>query len=208
MNVTTYEIAPATAPTVPGLDTRRQVLMRQHRTPKPVDIATDLAIEGQAMNAAGRLILFNPSPEIDSIAEEIAALERNYGVPRSAVRSMLAKLGRAIDLNGREERCYRDIAGALNRATAVQSTPSLARASTVRGAYALLREPLGVLAANRAGQKVDGRALVDAAGLVRRVVEVAPRKTLLSPALERQLRRPRMEALHAAIEAQDRKAAA
>jgi hypothetical protein len=198
--------APATAPTVPGLDTRSVVPVQNNRTRRPIEVATELAMEGQSANEAGRLILFNPSPEVDSLAEEVAALER-YGVPRTQVRVLLARIGKAIQLNRHEHGTYRGISGALGKLIAVDATPSLSRASTVRGVYALLREPLGLLSRNAKGELVDGQALVDAASLVKRVAALAPREVLESPALPKMLGRRKFAHLWAAVEAQDQKAA-
>lgn len=177
--------------------------MRQQRTPRPIEAATELAMEGMATNDAGRRLLYDPSPEIDSLAERLVELEQ-HGVPRRVVRALLADLREALSLNLRERAGYRALAGTLDRATRIGAAPELSRAGTVRGAINLLREPLELLAANEAGVRIDGRALVEAVSRVRRVVAVAPRRMLLSRSLRSNLGGRKHRVLVREIEKHDR----
>ncbi len=165
----------------------------------------DPALEAQAYNDEQRLLLFNPSAEVDSLVEIVRA-ERARGTSKAhALR--LARLARQlVDSNRRERHFKRQIAGAADRAVrarrdlelngdgeAVLASKAIARA---------LREPLRTLGDAARQDWSTIRALREIDQLLARV----PRLQVLSPTVARELGRAKYELLAALADPETRSA--
>lgn len=73
-----------------------------------------------AINQAEQAVLYNPSPETDSLAEHLVSL-RAYGVPEPVVRRLLDLTRQALRLNAAEGVGERELAGRLE---ALAATPA------------------------------------------------------------------------------------
>lgn len=192
------KFAPATAPTVPGLGTRMEVRMQTQVSRRRSLRASDLDMECIALNGFERRLWFNPTPEIDSLAEELVALE-SYGVPRHKVRHLLSTYVKpALRANKKQHDVLRERMGEIRGET--QGLPTI-QSFTVRGVVDALREPLGVLADARRGKPVTQRDLNQAQAIVADAVRVTPRDVLLARSMPHQLRAQRYAELVAAVEA-------
>ncbi len=148
------------------------------------------ALDGICHNTDQQRIIFDPSPEVDSLAERIASL-RDNNVPDDVIAHLFADL-RALVASNRAERVVHrrvsrtgdDLARALGAAPAPAGG---ACELTVTGIKRLLGGPDGALAviANPAGR--DGRELTAARSVVRRVVDRAPSAVLRGRSLRNQL---------------------
>lgn len=58
----------------------------------------DVAVETIAVNREQHLLLFNPSDEIDSLAEHIIAL-RHHGVPGAVISGLLREVSDVADMS-------------------------------------------------------------------------------------------------------------
>lgn len=105
-------------------------------------VCVDRTVEAIALNDRQAKVIFDPSPEVDSLAERIVVL-RHYGVPESVVRDLLGDIKRLLELNSQERSEQHAVAGSLDR--------MLARDPDDRGAFSFkdiarrLREDLAVL---------------------------------------------------------------
>lgn len=115
--------------------------------------ALNLALEGHSLNRAQARRLFNPDPEINSAAEHLVALQRDFGVPQDRLRAILGDIREVLHLNNAENDCHTDLAGRLDDLTRQVRDHELNDnsvgerftvkqiAHTARRALAALREP-------------------------------------------------------------------
>lgn len=176
--------------------------MRTQHSRRRAMRASDLAMEGAAMNHAGRRILFNPTPEVDSLAERVAGLQV-YGVPRHEVRALLSDIRRALDLNGGEGEVYAALCGELSSSASAAGGSSRVESLTTRGVVDALGRPTRLLADARRGVIVDSDDLARARAAVLDAARSVPRKTLLAGFVERQLRARRFAEIVAACDEVD-----
>lgn len=155
--------------------------MSAHDLMRCVDHATDAA----AANRQQAALLFNATPEIDSLAERLITLHQ-HGVPRHHIRQLLADVKKLIALNDDEHHCERTIAGALDalaRAEHAAERGTRGRDQlTIRGLVRALRDDLDTIATAAGGTEY---AL--AATRVREVCEHVPAEKLLGGTLRHEL---------------------
>lgn len=72
------------------------------------------SLDGQVLNRAEAQRIYNPSPEIDSLAEHVIAICRDYRVPQDRARTVIADVIAVLKLNEAEGRCHLDVAGQLD----------------------------------------------------------------------------------------------
>lgn len=99
----------------------------------------DRAMDAHALNRAQAALLFDPSPECDSLAEYIVALRR-YQVPEWIVTEMLHLTRELITSNDLEGEVERLAAGDLERLAAAARAPRRQPRATVKQLAALVRE--------------------------------------------------------------------
>lgn len=157
-------------------------------TPDAHTIRTALtgAMEAQALGDAEARALFNPDPEINSLAERISAL-RHHGVPADTLSAIFDDLRVVIQLNARQTiedagvcghldelavSLHRDVTEGLSRALGIH-----ALARTLRPALAVIQAP----GAHSAGEYV--RAVRD----VDRIIATTPASKLLGDSVRHEL---------------------
>lgn len=205
MTATGNKNAPATAPTVRGLGTGRGFPMQFQVSRTRALRASNLAMEGAALDMAAFRHLVNfDTPEADSLAEDILQLP----VSDATKRRMLGRLRAFHRLNSRERTNYQELNGLLSTLAPVHVGNPLVRGFTVRDVVDAVKRPLGVLADERAGRPVTESEVSAARRLVDEIVRTVPRDVLLAPSMPHQLRGRRFAELRAAVEQHDRKAAA
>lgn len=134
------------------------------------------------LNEAQRLALFNPDPEVNSLAERIVAL-RTYGVPAPEIKALLADIRAVLHLNDREGRRIGDTCAQLDDLARMDDLrrviekPSIKRlAAQIRPHLAVLRDP-----------DATGADVAEAAEAIAALLDACPRAYLASPTLRRQL---------------------
>lgn len=156
-------------------------------------------IEALALNDQQRRALFDPSPAIDSLAEELVAL-REHGVPDHVVRRLVGRVGEVITLNGLEGACEHDVSGRLDRlrhAARARTDDAL----TVKGLARALRPDLAVLARGERAREFTAAAL-----RVQDVIRSADPTKLRSRSLRNELGGGRHDLLLAFISSAERTA--
>jgi hypothetical protein len=144
------------------------------------------SLESVALNERQHLLIFNPDPEVNSLAERIVHLRR-HGVPTDLVAALVADVRRLLELNAAEGHGTRTVASRLDdlasalahaeRNEAVVAAVSIKRlAGQLRPHLATLRQP-----------STDGTAYFRAAATVKDIVRSTPRSRLTSPTMRRQL---------------------
>lgn len=146
--------------------------------------ALDLALEARACNLLQGRLLFDPSPEADSLLE-LPAVARGEGASERLVALMASLCRRVIASNGAEGQAELELAGLLDGHAARQRRLPAADRLTVKAIAARVRGPLAVLVDPAAH---DGVAYYRACCAVRDVVAACPPEQLLSPALAHELR--------------------
>lgn len=145
--------------------------------------AAETARSAAPLNEAQRLALFNPDPEVNSLAERVVALRR-HGVPDADIRALLADIRQVLEFNAAEGRrnaqaCKQldDIVALLDMQAVIEK-PSIKRwVSQIRPHLAVLRHP----------ERYDGIALPIARRTVAELLAVCPASYLTAPTTERQL---------------------
>lgn len=137
-------------------------------------------IEALALNEQQRRALFDPSPEVDSLAEELVAL-RAFGVPDHVVRGLVSRVGDVLTLNGLEGACQHDVSGLLDRLCRVQRS-GVPAVLTVKGLARTLRADLAILAQGDVAREFTAAAL-----RVQDVVRQVPADRLRSTSLRNEI---------------------
>lgn len=145
-----------------------------------LEAAMHTALEGVALTQAQQRVLFNPSPEGDSLAERVAGLQR-HGVPRHVVRGLLADISTVLELNALQAGYQTALAGELDR---LASAARLGDGLTVRGLVRVLRAPLSTLLTPETATAAE---LVEARRVVKEVIRCVPRERICSPTLAHEL---------------------
>lgn len=152
----------------------------------PLDSTLEVIATGQREAS----LIFNPSPEVDSLAEHIARLDR-HGVPGEVIRNLLAQLRDVLNLNAVQDRHARGAAGALDALSSL-ATDALTTKSITR----TLREPLDLL--GRA-DTVSAAEWQRASGEVRRVIDACGPERLRAPSLRHEMGGRRHDVLLAVL---------
>ena len=158
------------------------------------DITRSTASKGLAhvMDARGanleqNALLYNPSPEVDSLAELPAELLRQVraGNIDPALFATWAKLSRRLlESNIAEGASEMTAAGLLEDHIARARTAPLAARMTAKSIARRLRDPLRVMLDPAAHDAIE---FFRAAGAIRDVLAACPREQLLAPAVEHHL---------------------
>lgn len=148
--------------------------------------AVDVAVETIAANREQHLLLFNPSREIDSLAEHIIAL-RHHGVPGAVISGLLRDVKRLLALNEDEHGGERTIAGTLDDLARAEHAAErgggrLAGELSVRALVRALRGDLDTI-----GYGTGGTEYALAAARVRDICERVPHCKLTSTTLRHEL---------------------
>jgi hypothetical protein len=156
-------------------------------------ILTDVvapALDGQAHNHTQARLIFNSTPEVDSLAERVAAL-RDHGVPDHVISDLFADLRALRESNAAELACERRVAHVGDDLARTLNTTglchTLADHMTVTGIKRAVGGPDGPLAilADPAGR--TAKDITDARAAVRAVVTRAPDTVLTRASLRNQL---------------------
>lgn len=152
--------------------------------------ALGTTLDNVAVNRAQRRELFNPDPDVNSLAEEIVAL-RAHGVPDTRIRALLAHIRRVLELNELEGNNTRTVASQLDDlartlAHAERNQRIVAGESTKRIA-AELRAHLRVLREQEKAPIKDGVAYFTARTAIDDIVARCPMSRLDSATMRRQL---------------------
>lgn len=160
-------------------------------TPSAHDLrgTLDVTLDNVPLNDAQRLELFNPDPEVNSLAEDIVAL-RLHGVPNEEIRRLLRRVGAVIALNGEEGDNTKKVAQRLDDfATAAQRAATCGQLAdapvSLKKLAGQLRPHLAVLRTNGLG--LGGARYLEASSAVRRIITTCPASRLASPTMRRQL---------------------
>lgn len=150
------------------------------------------ALDGCAHNHHQSRLIFNASPEIDSLAERIAAL-REHDVPDDVISALFADLRALRESNHAELAAHRAVAktgdnlarsAGSARAGLCASLPDHMTVTGIKRRLGGGDGPLAILAAP-AGR--DAKTLMGAQAAVRDVVTRAPDAVLNRPSLRNQL---------------------
>ena len=146
----------------------------------------DVAADAIAANRAQHRLLFNPTPEVDSLAERLIALRR-HGVPSGLISELIQDVKQLITLNEHEHGDERALAGALDALAraehAAEREGSRAHdAISVRALVRRLRDDLDTIRASGTGTEF---AL--AAARVREICSQTPADKLTSNTLRHEL---------------------
>jgi hypothetical protein len=144
----------------------------------------DEAMTARAHNLRQAELIFNQSPETDSLAELAAALAR-HGAPDDLLTQMFDLCREVLDVNEAEAGCELRLTGLLEAHVTRSRTAPLAERLTAKGIARRLRGPLGVLLDPASH---DGIAFFKASAAVRDVIAACPREQLLASAVRHELR--------------------
>lgn len=154
------------------------------------------AMDSRALNLAQTRLLFNPTPEEDSLAEDIAGLLR-HGVPAETVARLTTRCRLVLQSNVVEGDGEMTIAGIFEDQIQRTLLAPVARRATVKSLAARLRDPLGVMASGGC----DGVAYFKACCAVRDVIQTVPAGQLLTPSMRHELRGRRYDLLASLVDA-------
>lgn len=152
----------------------------------PLDSTLEIIASGQREAS----LIFNPSPEVDSLAEHIARLDR-HGVPGEVIRDLLAQVREVLRLNTTQDSHARGVAGTLDALSSL-ATDALTTKSITR----LLREPLDVLGRS---STVSAAEWQRASGEVRRVIDACGPQRLCATSLRHEMGGRRHDVLLAVL---------
>ncbi len=145
------------------------------------------AERGHALNRAEARLLYDPSPAIDSLAEDIATLHR-FGVPAETIEGLLRRVRRAIALNDCEANVHGELCELLDDLARAAHGDTLhrhaSRVMTVKAIAKALRPALGVIAAPR---EHDAMAFVKAVRTIDRLVASHPLAVLLTDSVRNEI---------------------
>lgn len=141
-----------------------------------LDTAATRTLDAQALNGRQHRALYDPSAEIDSVAEKILALRR-FDVPDHAIRELLLNVRDILAMNASERHAEHDVQGAVDR---VRRTPDLIGILTIKTLARELREDLAVLSGT-------GGDRITAALRLNDTIRRTPRDRLLSQSLRHEL---------------------
>ncbi len=152
-------------------------------------------LDALASNALQGRLLIDPSPEVDSLVEKIAALRR-HGVPGETLRDLLRDCQHVIELNHGEaasERTASENADRITRRAEHARTAPDARGTrpTVRSVSARLRPALRTILAHREGPPTAPQpmSLARAWFIAHDVIVRTPTRTLLGSGMQTTLGR-------------------
>lgn len=114
-------------------------------------------MEALALNDRQRRALYDPSPAVDSLAEELVAL-RAFGVPQDVIRGLVSRVGDVLTMNGLEGACQHDVSGRLDRLCHAEQAGTTG-VLTVKGLARALRADLAVMAAGEGARDFTAAAL-------------------------------------------------
>lgn len=141
------------------------------------------AMEARARNLAEADLIYNPSPELDSLGELPAELLR-AGAPADLVAQMITLCRQILAHNIAEGDCEMRVAGLMETEIARnRALPALERV-TAKAIAARLRGPLAVLADPAAHDAIE---FFRASCAVRDVIRAVPRAQLLTLAVAHHL---------------------
>jgi hypothetical protein len=147
--------------------------------------ALERAMDARALNLEQARLVFNASPEVDSIAELPAALLR-AGAPADLVARLSVLCRQLLASNVEEGRCETAVAGLLERQLSNVRALPVAERLTAKSIARRVREPLAVLLAGAA--EYDAAEYFGACCAIREVIAACPPEQLLAPAVRHELR--------------------
>ncbi len=139
----------------------------------------DPAMDALSLNDWQALAIYNPSPEVDSALERVDLLA-SYGVPCDLIEALRDDLWLAVELNGREHQCERQVAGNGEKLVRDLRPANGGVSLKPRNVARLLRPVLDVLVS----EHPDPMAFVHASRDLREIERQVPRETLLCRSLE------------------------
>ena len=146
----------------------------------------DTAADAIAVNREQARRLYDPTPEVDSLAERLLELRRTHGVPAPVISGLLRDVRDLITLNDDElghERAITGTLDALDRAEQAARRPARLRSElSIRALVRRLRADLDTLSA-----AMGGTEYALAATRVREVCEQADHEKLLGRTLRHEL---------------------
>lgn len=146
----------------------------------------DRILEAQAENDLQEKIVYDPSPERDSLVEHLVALPRP-DVDPVAVAADMTQLVRVWLESNRRERGHQHAAVApLDSLTTLLHAEGLRSALTIKDAARRLRDPLKTIRQHQIDQ-VDTKSFFLASGAVKDVIGELPVATLRGGSLRNQL---------------------
>lgn len=151
--------------------------------------ALDHTLDAIALNREQAKRLYNPDPQVNSLAERVIAL-RAHGLTTRMVAELISDIRAVIELNAAERGHEREVAGALDDLLRRLYFPNRAAVSSgsalgVKGAALRLRGPLRVL---RSPAEHTAAEFVTAARQVCDVVDCCSEGLLRGGSLRHELR--------------------
>jgi hypothetical protein len=151
----------------------------------------DHGMDALVHNRDQDILIFNPSPEPDSIIEHLNLLFRELheaGVDPSRIADLLTLTRKVLESNGFERGDGQVVTGGLDALLAQLMAGNQLRAHLdAKGIAFKLRDPLKILAALEDGQRVPARDVIDAGHAVKEVRRLIPDHKLLAADVQNQL---------------------
>lgn len=147
------------------------------------------AMDCRALNLEQTRHLFNPTPEQDSLAEDIAALLR-FGVPVDVVAKLTTRCRQILESNVAEGEGEMSLAAIFEDQIHRTLRAPVAERATVKSLAARLRGPLATMLA-----RSDGVAYFKACCAVRDILAAVPAEHLLTASMRHELRDRRFDLL-------------
>jgi hypothetical protein len=142
-------------------------------------------LDAQVENEQQHLIVFNPSPEADSLVEHVVSLVRDGTDPVAAAERITPLLNQLVASNQRERAHQHDAARPLDNLTSFLHVHGH-RGLSVKDAERRLRAPLKTIRAART-EVVDGTRFFHASCQVKDVICELPTDTLRGKTLRERL---------------------
>ncbi len=168
--------------------------MTDQAAPIARDQVADLlghGLDAQAHNSDQEILLFNPSPEPDSMVEHLNLLFAELhqaGVGADRIADLMTITRKVIESNAKERGSQQNVCGELDRWLIEMQVGGKARhALTVKGIAQRLRMPLQVFADIQAGKRVGNHDLLEAAHAIREVQRLVPEHRLLTDTVANEL---------------------
>lgn len=147
------------------------------------------AMDARAHNLEQTRHLFNPTPETDSLAEELAGLLK-LGVPAGIVARLTTSCRQILQSNLAEGDSELQLAGLFEQAIERSLAEPVARRATVKSLARRLAGPLSTML-----DPADGVEYFQASCMVRDVLVAVPAEQLLTGSMRHELRGRRYELL-------------
>jgi hypothetical protein len=152
-----------------------------------IRIALNDAMEAQALGDAEAQRLYNPDPDINSLAERLLQL-RAHNVPEPHLQAIFTDLRAVIQLNTAQTSHDAAVSGQLDElATSLHRDTTQATVTRALGIHALARALRPALAVLQAPASHSASEYVRAVRDIDRIITTTPRSRLLSHSVRHEL---------------------